>query len=465
MSYLTDVLKHDSGRDFWRLEDESKWHSYGETFRLAERDAGWLKGLGVERGSRVAIQLDTSRDLVRAHTACWVLGAIRVPFHYKETYEEIKYRVGLTQPTIAIGCNPANFPGIPTFSEMKSGKPVTDWAVDQEITSWLFTSGSTGAPKGVQRSYAALENCSNALTKQWGLTPDDVLYSGLPFHHAHMLDIAFAGVAHRGARFVIARRFRPIAPPREATMFFGIPTNWQLLMDEGTPAAWEGYGRLAFAVSGSAYLDPKLALAVKQATGLELANRLARTEELCLAAHLRYGERRPNTVGFPLDWVELKLDPEDGEILVRCNPLFPGYFPPVEPRVALGEWYGTGDTGQLDDVGQIIYLGRKDDIIKRGAEKIGPDEIEYVLLGVEGVKKACCFPVPHRLYGEAVGAAIVVDDGFKADSVKAACESAVKATLGQPKWLEFLEVLEESQWRETALGKTKRKEIRKIYFS
>lgn len=464
MSFLSNVLEHDSGRPFLRFIDDNKWRSYGEMFRIAERVAGWLKEQGVERGSRVIIQLDTGRDLVLAHLACLVLGAIRVPLHYRQPLEEIQPIIDMTQPSLAITCQPDYFVDIPAFTRLKAGVPVTDWAVGQQDTEWLFTSGSTGIPKGVRRTMDALENCSNALTARWDLCPDDVLHISLPWNHAHALDIAFAGVMHRGARIIISPRFLPHhPPPRGATMVWAVPTNWKLLLEKGNRIALDGYRGLRLAVSGSDYLPPEVALAIREATGLQLANRLASTENLVYAATPRRGDWFPDTVGFPLSWVDLKLSEGDGEILIRRHQFFRGYEPEVEPSGFVGEWFGTGDIGTFHESGQLIHLGRTDDIIKRGGEKIGPAEIETVLLRVDGVAKAGCFPVPDAHYGQVVGAAIVLSDNFQNErTVLAACQQECKTALGPPKQPAFWFVVDAKDFPETGLGKIKRKQLGKI---
>src|SRR5438067_1798977 len=143
MNFINALLSHDDHLPMLKGPDDTKWRTYGEVLRRAERRAGFLyHNLGIRKESTVSIQGERSPDLFELHLACTVLGTKRAPIHPKKTAYEAHKLVRLTEPELIITCNPGDFAetGIKVVTELGTDRPITDWAQDQ-FASWLFTSG------------------------------------------------------------------------------------------------------------------------------------------------------------------------------------------------------------------------------------------------------------------------------------------------------------------------------------
>ncbi|MFH8483895.1 acyl-CoA synthetase [Streptomyces longisporoflavus] len=302
----------------------------------------------------------------------------------------------------------------------------------------VYTSGTTGPPKGAVLPRRALSATLDALEDAWQWTADDVLVHGLPLFHVHGLILGILGPLRRGGSVRHLGRFSVEGVRRElaygATMLFGVPTMYHriaeaLPTDPGLAKALSGARLL---VSGSAALPVHDHERIASATGRRVIERYGMTETLMNTSVRADGEPRAGTVGVPLGGVELRLvdeagaetaDPREvGEIEVRGPNLFTEYLNRPDATAAAftaDGWFRTGDMAVRDDDGYVRIVGRKaTDLIKSGGYKIGAGEIENALLEYPGVREAAVTGEPDDDLGERIVAWIVPTDSEQPPSEK-----------------------------------------------
>jgi malonyl-CoA/methylmalonyl-CoA synthetase len=302
----------------------------------------------------------------------------------------------------------------------------------------VYTSGTTGPPKGAVLPRRAIASNLDALAAAWGWTEEDTVIHGLPLFHVHGLVIGVLGPIRRGGTVSHVGRFSPEAVERAlgvggATMLFGVPTMYRRLAD-GAERSSSLAGALAGArllVSGSAALPASEHKRLEQLTGRGVVERYGMTETLMNTAIRFDGEPAPGTVGPPVDGVELRLIDDDGETIaardgqtigeieVRGPNLFLGYLNrPDATEAAMPEgWFRTGDMATVDERGYVRIVGRRaTDLIKSGGYKIGAGEIEGSLREHPAVDDAAVTAEPDDDLGERIVAWVVLRPGARADS-------------------------------------------------
>jgi fatty acid CoA ligase FadD36 len=292
----------------------------------------------------------------------------------------------------------------------------------------MYTSGTTGAPKGVQTSRRAVAADIDALAAVWQWSADDVLVHGLPMFHVHGLVLGLLGSLRIGNPFVHTGKPKPelYAAAAEAggTLFFGVPTVWSRVVAD--PASARALSSARLLVSGSAALPVPVFTGLRELTGHAPVERYGSTESLITISTVADGDRRPGWVGLPVDGVQTRLVdddgaevPHDGETLgqlhLRGPMLFDKYLnrPEATAEVLDGDgWYRTGDVAVIDDAGMHRIVGRESvDLIKSGGYRIGAGEIETTLLGHPGVTEAAVVGVPDDDLGQRIVAYVVGSAG------------------------------------------------------
>ncbi|HSA49407.1 MAG TPA: AMP-binding protein [Yinghuangia sp.] len=287
----------------------------------------------------------------------------------------------------------------------------------------LYTSGTTGPPKGVQLSHAALAADLDALADAWAWTPDDVLVHGLPLFHVHGLVLGVLGALRVGSRVVHTRRPTPEAYAKAGgSMYFGVPTVWSRVTEDAASARALAGARLL--VSGSAPLPVPVFERLAGLTGIVPVERYGMTETLITVSARADGDKRAGWVGLPVDGVETRLVGEDGtpappdgetvgELQVRGRTLFDGYLnrpdATAESFTADG-WFRTGDVAVIGADGRHRIVGRAStDLIKSGGYRVGAGEVEGALLAHPAVREAAVVGVPHDDLGQEIVAFVVAD--------------------------------------------------------
>ncbi|MFJ8001764.1 acyl-CoA synthetase [Streptomyces sp. NPDC096310] len=292
----------------------------------------------------------------------------------------------------------------------------------------VYTSGTTGPPKGAVLPRRALTTNLDALEDAWQWTADDVLVHALPLFHVHGLILGILGPLRRGGSVTHLGRFDTAGVTRElssgATMLFGVPTMYHRIAEAlaDDPALAEALAGARLLVSGSAALPVHDHRRIAAATGRRVVERYGMTETLMNTSVRADGEPRAGTVGVPLRGVELRLVDEAGaaigtydgesvgEIQVRGPNLFTEYLnrPDATEAAFTDGWFRTGDMAIRDPDGYVRIVGRKaTDLIKSGGYKIGAGEIENVLLEHPGVREAAVTGEPDPDLGERIVAWIV----------------------------------------------------------
>ncbi|WP_432190781.1 acyl-CoA synthetase [Streptomyces sp. bgisy027] len=296
----------------------------------------------------------------------------------------------------------------------------------------VYTSGTTGPPKGAVIPRRAVAHTLDALADAWQWTGEDVLVHGLPLFHVHGLVLGILGPLRRGGSVRHLGRFGTQGVTRElnegATMMFGVPTMYhrvaQALPED--PGLAQALGKARLLVSGSAALPLHDHERITAATGQRVVERYGMTETLMNTSVRADGEARAGTVGVPLPGVELRLVEEDGtpitsydgetvgEIQVRGPNLFTEYLNRPDATAAAftaDGWFRTGDMAVREADGYVRIVGRKaTDLIKSGGYKIGAGEIENALLEHPGVREAAVTGEPDPDLGERIVAWIVPAD-------------------------------------------------------
>ncbi|MBK6856228.1 MAG: AMP-binding protein [Microthrixaceae bacterium] len=298
-----------------------------------------------------------------------------------------------------------------------------------DVALVVYTSGTTGPPKGVMLSHQALAHDLDSLADAWHLTADDVLVQSLPLFHVHGLVLGVLGPLRLGATVHHLGRFdahRTIdAFDRGGTVLYGVPTMYHRLADAVTdnkPLA-RSLGNARLLVSGSAGLPAHDRQRLADATGQAVLERYGMTETLITCAMTVGGNGGPGTVGPPLPGVELRLVTEEGavveaddhatvgEIEVRGPTLFNGYLGQPEATAACFDtdgWFRTGDLANWSDGGAVTISGRRSvDLIKTGGYRVGAGEVENALLSHPGVAEVAVTAEPDPDLGEQIVAWVV----------------------------------------------------------
>ncbi|CAM3988637.1 acyl-CoA synthetase [Kibdelosporangium persicum] len=310
--------------------------------------------------------------------------------------------------------------------DITASAPLPGFDVPDEHPAFIvYTSGTTGPPKGVVLPHRAIKSNLDSLATAWQWTRDDILVHGLPLFHVHGLILGIVGPLRRGGSVRHIGRFSTEAVARElagdATMMFGVPTMYHRLATdaEANPQLAQAIGRARLLVSGSAALPASDHERVFKATGQRIVERYGMTETLMNCSVRADGERRPGTVGPPVDGVDLRIvdeqgnplpDGEIGEIEVRGPNLFLEYLnrPDATAQALRDGWFRTGDVATVDPDGYVRIVGRRaTDLIKSGGYKIGAGEIENVLLEHPAVAEAAVTGEPDEDLGERIVAWIV----------------------------------------------------------
>ncbi|MFG1669922.1 acyl-CoA synthetase [Streptomyces sp. Y7] len=399
------------------------------TGALAARIAG--------RG-RVAVWATPTLETAVAVVAALEAGIAAVPLNPKSGEKELGHILSDSAPSLVLAAPGDELP-LPLGDVERvdvdvraAGPRPRERATEDDPALVVYTSGTTGPPKGAVIPRRAVTHTLDALADAWQWTGEDVLVHGLPLFHVHGLVLGILGPLRRGGSVRHLGRFGTEGVARElndgATMMFGVPTMYhriaQALPED--PHLAQALGKARLLVSGSAALPVHDHERITAATGQRVVERYGMTETLMNTSVRADGEARAGTVGVPLPGVELRLVEEDGspitsydgetvgEIQVRGPNLFTEYLnrpDATEAAFTADGWFRTGDMAVRESDGYVRIVGRKaTDLIKSGGYKIGAGEIENALLEHPGVREAAVTGEPDPDLGERIVAWIVPAD-------------------------------------------------------
>ncbi|MDQ4104145.1 MAG: acyl-CoA synthetase [Actinomycetota bacterium] len=388
----------------------------------------------LSRARRVAVWAAPELQTCVAIVAALAAGVPAVPINPKLGTRELQHVVSDARPDVVLTAPEATLPAalraLPRLDVnlQSRGAPVPSEPDPESPALIVYTSGTTGPPKGVVLPRRALATDVDALASAWRWTAQDVLVHGLPLFHVHGLvrgvigPLRLGGALHHLGSFSVEGTARELAG--SATMLFGVPTMYHRLaaaVEQDCQVA-AALGRARLLVSGSAALPVSDHQRIAAATGQHVVQRYGMTESLITCAVRADGQCRAGTVGPPLDAVALRLVDERGSILqvaddetvgeieVAGPTLFLGYLnrPDATAEAMRDGWFRTGDIATRGPDGHLRLLGRRaTDLISSGGYKIGAGEIEHALLEHPGVAEVAVTGQPDPDLGERVVAWVV----------------------------------------------------------
>ncbi|MER7520892.1 acyl-CoA synthetase [Streptomyces sp. NPDC126499] len=412
--------------------------TYGELARAAGALAVRIGDAG-----RVAVWATPTAETAVAVVAALLAGVPAVPLNPRTGERELAHIIGDSAPGAVLAGPGVGLPGglaaLPRIDvDIHASGPRAQEPADPEAAALIvYTSGTTGPPKGVVLSRRAIAASLDALADAWAWTAEDVLVHALPLFHVHGLVLGVLGPLRRGGELRHLGAFSVEGVAREVgagsgggTMLFGVPTMYHRLAEAlpHDPALVRALAGARLLVSGSAALPVHDHERIRAATGRTVVERYGMTETLMNTSVLVGADPRPGSVGLPLRGVALRLVEEDGavlgaeaydgetvgEIQVKGPNLFTAYLNRPDATAAAftdDGWFRTGDMAVREPDGQVRIVGRKaTDLIKSGGYKIGAGEIENALLDHPGVREAAVTGEPDPDLGERIVAWVVPAD-------------------------------------------------------
>jgi malonyl-CoA/methylmalonyl-CoA synthetase len=424
---LLPALSELSGREAIRVGERSL--GYPELRGVAAHLAGQL-----DRGTRVAVWAEPVLETCAAVVGALAAGAAAVPINPRAGERELGHIVADSAPSVVLASPDAELPAaLDALARLDvdlgaDGGSLPAEPGPESPALVVYTSGTTGPPKGVVLPRRAISCSLDALADAWQWSERDVLVHGLPLFHVHGLVLGVLGPLRRGCALHHLGSFSVQAAAAElaggATMLFGVPTMYHRLADaaERDPSIAAALAQARLLVSGSAALSSTDHKRIERACGQRVVERYGMTETLIICSVRADGDRRPGTVGPPLAGVQLRLVDDHGEtlrcsdgetpgeILIRGPNLFLEYLnrPDATAQAFREGWFRTGDVATREPDGYIRLIGRQaTDLIKSGGFKIGAGEIETALLEHPGVAEAAITGEPDPDLGERIVAWIV----------------------------------------------------------
>ncbi|MBW2215207.1 MAG: AMP-binding protein [Deltaproteobacteria bacterium] len=420
MSDLFPRLMRADSRAALFVANES-W-TYAQLAAAALEHVALLTRVGVEAGDRVAVWAQPDLCTAAAMIGNAVAGVATVPLNPKLGLSELRHILGDSEPRAAF-CTQGH-------------------EVPHEIAALiLYTSGTTGPPKGVVVTRRNIASNLDALAEAWEWTERDTVVHSLPLIHAHGLVLGLFGSLRVGGALHYVPRFAPesirdalVDPRHDRTMLFAVPTMIHRLAEaaEHDEALCEALRRPRLLVSGSAGLSLREHERIQSLTGRGVHERYGLTETLINCGVPASHVPMPGYVGPPLPGVELKLvddqrreidahdDQTIGEVVVRSDAVFAGYLNRDDATAAVLDddgWFHTGDLATRTEDGAIRILGRRStDLIKTGGYRVGAGEIETCLLEHPSVREVAVVGIPDDDLGQRIAAFVVVRPGETEDA-------------------------------------------------
>jgi len=479
--------------------------SYATVHAYVQKFAGALEQLGIERGQHVALMLPNVPQFTIAYYAAHYIGAPVVPLNVLLTGDEVAYHLADSDAVALIvwegflpaaqagferveGCkhlivarsNPADVTALEGSLNMTAllaagtpkSEPVATQADDTAVV--LYTSGTTGRPKGAELSHFNMfYNAEFVATSLLPGGPDSVALVTLPLFHSFGQTVVQNGVLSQAGTLVFLPRFEPKAAfelmqKHRVTLFAGVPTMYFALLNYPEAAQYD-LSSLKYCVSGGSAMPVEIMRAFDEKYGVNVLEGYGLSETSPVAAFNRLDRpKKVGSIGLAIARVELKLtnesgatitDPDvPGEICIKGPNVMKGYYKrPEATAEALKEgWFATGDIAYRDEDGFYFIVDRKKDLIIRGGFNVYPREIEEVLYAHPAVLEAAVIGVKHESHGEEVKAVIALKPGQAATQADIIAYTKEKlAAYKYPRIVEFRDSLPK-----TATGKILKRELR-----
>jgi long-chain acyl-CoA synthetase len=410
--------------------DDDRTLTWGEFDAAVSRAANSLIAGGCQPGDRVSLLLPTGVDFAIAYLAALRAGLVAVPLNPAYRQQEIDYIRADSGAGLHLDPDAARR----LWAEGADGTDPRRDRGGEDISVLLYTSGTSGRPKGAMLSARALlANLDQLAAVDPPLvTRDDIYYVPLPLTHIFGLNAGLGMAVRVGATLVLADRFDPVASlatirSEKVTVVVGVPGQYAQWLRHDEVA--EAFAAVRFAMSGSATLGRGV-IDGYAALGVVLHDGYGLTEAAPVVTMNAIGDRsrpHPGSIGRPLPGVDVQLRDRDGEVVapddddpgrifVRGANLFSGYWPDGHDGPDADGWFGTGDIAVYDDDGELHLVGRSTDLVIVNGFNVYPAEVEAVLAAHPGVAEVAVVGVPDERAGEAVVAYVVPAEGTSLDA-------------------------------------------------
>lgn len=458
--FATAARCHPDRPALWHRND---WHSFGELESETNRVAHVLSDLGVQRGERVALLAENSFFYAAAHFGILKSGAVDVSLNVELKGESLAQLLAHSDAVALIVSEPlaqrwirffdgANLlrhilvdtdrlpdsldrtharthPLRTLLARAPISPPVPKSAADTDLASIVYTSGSTGQPKGVMLSHRNLVSNTRSIVEYLALRPDDRMLVVLPFHYIYGRSLLYTHLASGGAvildnRFAFPAKILDTMVEQAVTCFAGVPSTFSILLHK-TDLRQRKFPSLRLVTQAGGGMPPAVQQEVAEAFAparlfvmygsTEAAPRLTYVDPTELPRKWgSIGKAIPNVEVAVLDERGERLPPGIiGQIAARGPNIMMGYWkdPDGTARVLQRGFYLSGDLGYVDEEGFIFLTGRSQDMIKTGGNRVSAKEVEDALAAIAGVVEAAVLPVPDELMGELIKAVVVVQPG------------------------------------------------------
>jgi long-chain acyl-CoA synthetase len=446
-SLLLDSVRDHADRAAVRLADSAM--TYRELDDASARVAGMLADRGIQPGERIAVMLPNVPEFAVAYYGILRAGCVVVPMNPLLKTREVAYYLrdagakaifawhtafGDAQAGAedagaeAIVVDPQTLPAVLAAADPLAPMAPRD---DDDTAIILYTSGTTGHPKGAELTHAnLLRNAEVVVADLAQLSADDVIFGGLPLFHSFGQTCALNAAIATGACVTLLPRFDPREALRQlardrVTVLAGVPTMYVALLAHSADHD-DDLSALRVCISGGAALPVEVMKGFEAAFGCIVLEGYGLSETSPVACFNHPSrERKPGSIGTPIRGVEMRVvdsegadcPPGDaGEIAIRGHNVMKGYWGrPEATREAIPDgWFRTGDVGRIDEDGYFTIVDRKKDLIIRGGYNVYPREIEEVLYEHPAVAEAAVIGMPHPELGEEIAAAIALKPGATA---------------------------------------------------
>jgi long-chain acyl-CoA synthetase len=444
---LTGTGQQHPSRPALRLEDAVI--TYAEFDDATARVAGLLRERGLAPGDRVGIMLPNVPEFALAYYGVLRAGGVVVPMNVLLKHREVAFHLGDSQAGLLFAWHefahaaeegaaaveaeclvvePRPFERL--LAGVEPHRPVVSREADDTAVI-LYTSGTTGKPKGAQLTHANLAINADVSKELFSLRVEDVILGGLPLFHAFGQTCGLNAAVASGASLALLPRFDPekalTAIERDqVTVFEGVPTMYAALLDHPERDRFD-VRTLRLCVSGGAALAVELLRRFERTFDCMVLEGygLSETSPVACFNHPNM-ERRPGSIGTPVEGVEMRLVDDDrrlaapgsvGEVAIRGHNVMKGYWnlpDATAEAIDADGWFYSGDVARIDADGYFFIVDRKKELIIRGGYNVYPREIEEVLYEHPAVREAAVIGLPHPHLGEEVGAAVALNPGAQA---------------------------------------------------
>src|SRR5215203_4656409 len=443
---LIDTAAKDDAHPALRMDDAVL--TYGQFRDAALRVGASLRAKGVEPGDRVGMVLPNVPSFPVVFYGALLAGAAVVPMNPLLKAREVEYYLRDSGARLVVALGPSAEPVVeaagtvgveavtvgPALPEELMGEDALEGAVeraDEDLAVILYTSGTTGQPKGAELTHGNLAgNCRTTAETLMENAADDVIMGCLPLFHVFGLTCGLNTAVLRGSLLTLVPRFDgakalSVIERDEVTIFEGVPTMFAGMLHP--PAAGtHDVSSLRLCVSGGSAMPVEVMRSFEETFGCIVLEGYGLSETSPVASFNHpHAERKPGSIGTPIAGVEMRLVDDDGkdvaageagEIAIRGENVMKGYWQREEEtaKAIPDGWFRTGDLARQDDDGYYFIVDRKKEMIIRGGYNVYPREIEEALYEHPAVAEAACIGIKHPDLGEEVAAAVALKPGATA---------------------------------------------------